>query len=168
MNFIFGQFFSFLAVILSFIAYQFKTQKHVLIFNTAVTVSMMLSYLFLGAYSGMALNVIGIVRNIVYYYKNKRMFSSPAIPYIFALAMALVGAMAWQGAVSLLIIAALAINTVFMSKDPQPLRISILLTSTMILIYDILVMSYGGVINEAVAIISSIIGIIRYKKKKEL
>ena len=60
------------------------------------------------------------------------------------------------------------INTMYLSvQSPQTIRKSILLTSTMILIYDIFVSSYGGIINEALAITSSIIGIIRMGKAEE-
>ena len=60
------------------------------------------------------------------------------------------------------------INTLCLSfTDPQKIRWSILVTSPMVLIYDAFVSSFGGVIYESVVIISSIIGIIRYRKREE-
>ena len=68
---------------------------------------------------------------------------------------------------TLLIIFALAANTIFMSfGNPQLLRKSILLTSTCVLIYNVFVFSIGGIANEGISIISSVIGIIRFRKEK--
>ena len=80
--------------------------------------------------------------------------------------MGILGAMSWQGPISLLIIVALAANTVFLSLGkPQVLRYSILVTSLMVLIYNIYVLSIGGILNESIAILSAFIGIIRFRKK---
>lgn len=49
-------------------------------------------------------------------------------------------------------------------SNPQLLRKSVLATSTMVTIYNIFVFSIGGIANEVISIISSIIGIIRYRK----
>ena len=37
----------------------------------------------------------------------------------------------------------------------------------MVLIYNVFVFSIGGITNEAVAIVSSIVGIIRFRKTKK-
>ena len=82
--------------------------------------------------------------------------------------MAVVGAFSWQGPISLLIIIALIINTFFLSLgNPQKLRYSILFTSTMVIIYNAYVFTIGGLMNETIAIISSIIGIIRFRKESK-
>lgn len=63
-------------------------------------------------------------------------------------------------------IVALAANTVFMSvRSLQLFRKSILLTSSMILLYDVFIFSIGGIFNEALSIVSSVVGIIRYRKR---
>ena len=75
-----------------------------------------------------------------------------------------IGALSWQGNVSLIPIIALAANTVFMSfGKPQVLRGSVLVTSNMMIVYNILVFSIGGIVNEAIAVMSSVIGLVRFK-----
>ncbi|MBQ3591957.1 MAG: YgjV family protein, partial [Clostridia bacterium] len=55
--------------------------------------------------------------------------------------------------------------TVFMSmRSPQLLRISILFTCSLILVYNIFVFSIGGILNESVSIVSAAIGIVRFTK----
>ena len=77
------------------------------------------------------------------------------------------GAVSWQGPMTLLIIVALAANTLFLYfPNVQNLRKSIVVTSTMVLIYNAYFSVWGGVFNEMIAISSAIIGIYRYRKVK--
>lgn len=162
-----GQLLGLVAVLLTFISYQAKTQKQILLIQTAATLFMALHYALIGASSGLSLNVICLLRNITYFFKEKRPFSSPVIPYLFSAAMVVYGILTWQAFYSCFIIVGLAINTVALSRTPQTLRKSILLTSTLVLIYNIFVFSIGGIINEIVAITSSVIGLIRYRSGQE-
>ena len=163
-----GQGLSILATLITFLSYQMNGKKSVLVTQTAATVSMCLGYFFLGADSGFALNVVGILRNLTFFALQNKKRANAISAGVFAVAMAVIGALSWQAWYSILIIVALAINTVFLSLGkPQWLRKSILLTSSMILIYNLFVFSIGGIANETVAIVSSIIGILRFRREKE-
>lgn len=160
-----GQILGWLAALLTFLSYQCKNHKTLLIVQTLSTLSICISYLFLDAMSGMVLNIVCIARNFIIYKKDIKIFSHPFWAYILAGVMGIVGAVSWQGPMSLLIIAALMINTLFLYyPNVQNLRKSILLTSGMILVYNLYYAVWGGVANELIAIISSIIGIYRFKK----
>lgn len=170
---IIGQALGIMAPILTCISYQFNTKRSLLLIQALATLFNGLGYLFLGATAGFALNLVCILRNVIYCCQKSG--SKLAIPssLLFALAMIGLGALSWQGPLSLLIMVGLSINTVVMSLgSPQLLRKSIPLTSTLILIYNILVFTLGGIINESIAIVSSIVGIIRFNKstksKKDL
>ena len=52
-------------------------------------------------------------------------------------------------------------------RDPQNIRKSILVTSPLVLIYNIFEFSIGGIANESLSIVSSLIGIVRDKKAKQ-
>ncbi len=166
-NMIIGQSLGILAMIITFISYQTNKKRTLLVIQTAATLCTCLSFFFLDAATGFALNIVCIVRNVVFYFidrKSKLYYPSVAV---ITLAMVGVGALSWQGPVSLLMIIALAVNTVFMSVGvPQILRKSILFTSTLVIIYNIVVFSIGGIANEGISIVSSVIGIIRYRKDK--
>ena len=164
-NQIIGQTLGILATVLTFVSYQVNKKRPLLIIQTLATLSTCLSFLFLDAATGFALNIVCIVRNITYYFverNSKLYYPSTAL---ITIAMVILGIFSWQGPISLLMIMALAINTVILSLGrPQILRQSILVTSTMVIIYNIAVFSIGGIANEAIAIISSVIGIIRYSR----
>jgi hypothetical protein len=49
---------------------------------------------------------------------------------------------------------------------PQNFRKSLLLTCVLALIYNVIVFSIAGMLNESISIVSAIIGIIRFKKEK--
>ena len=166
--FIFSQLLSIIGVIITFISYQLRTQKQIIIALTVATSVFIVHYFLIGAYSGAMLNIVCVIRNIIYNLKtNVKPLAHKSVPYILAAAIALVGALSWTGYESLLVIIALAVNTVFMSIDnPQLLRKSLILTCSMILIYNVIVFSVGGIINESIAIISAIVGLARYRKSK--
>jgi len=122
----------------------------------------------LGASTGFALNIVCIVRNILFYFLDLRSRLYYPGVIILTLAMIFVGALSWQGYISLLMITALAANTVILSLgNPQLLRKSILVTSTLVIIYNIVVFSIGGILSESIAIFSSVIGIIRFQNQKQ-
>lgn len=164
-NEIIGQVLGIIAMLLFALSYQIKNMRALLVVQTGAALSNCISYLLLGATSGFALNIICVTRNIIYYFLGKRPRLTLPISLGLAAAMAVVGAFSWEGPVSLLIIIPLMVNTVFMSiPDPQLLRKSVIGTSSTILIYNCFVFTVGGIISESLSVISSIVGIIRYRK----
>ncbi len=163
-----GQILSWIATLLTFLSYQCENHKKLLIVQTLSTLSICISYLLLNAQTGMLLNIICILRNIIIYKKNIKIFSHSFWPYALAFIMGIMGIVSWQGTMSILIVAALMINTLFLYfPDVQNLRKSILVTSTMIIIYNIYYYVWGGVANELIAIISAIIGLYRYRDAEQ-
>lgn len=149
------------AVMFSVLSFQAKSDKPLLIMQTGGSFLFCIHYVMIGAYTGLAMNAVGIVRNIVYYNKDKKIFSGKLPPVIFGCMAAVFGAFTWQGWHSLFIIVGIVINSVCMSmRDPQNIRKSILVTSPLVLVYNIFELSIGGILNESLSIISSVIGIL--------
>ena len=160
-----GQIFGLIAVVISFIAYQMPTQKKILFMNLLVTVAILLNYAFIGATTGVILNVVCFIRNLIYMNREKKIFSYKFYPYLF---MVIIGGLSFltsEGVHSILITIGLIINTLALSlSNPQATRFCMIIACSFIFAYNIFVFSIGGMINEAVAIISSVLGIIRYRK----
>lgn len=160
-----GQALGIVAVILGFINYQVRSQKALLLVNMITCLVFCAHYLLIGAISGFALNAVGVVRNIVYANRDKKIFASPVWPFVFGTIMLIAGIITWQDWRSVLAVAALVINSLALSlKNPQHIRYSLLLTCPMVLIYDLLVSSYGGMVYEGMSTVSAIIGIFRFRK----
>lgn len=157
------------AIILGFINYIVKTRGQVIFVNSVTTICFVLHYLCLGAWAGMALNLVACIRNIVYYYAGKNGQVSKALSITFAVIMGVMGItvslIAKEGWYFIFSVVALMINSFAMSfSNPSNIRKSILITSPLVLVYNCFVFSVGGAVYESVAIISAIIGLIRYKK----
>ena len=156
------------AIVLGFLSYQTKSSKGVLALQSLTTVTFTVHYLLLGAYSGMIMNAVGIIRNFFYYNSEKKFFSWKGWPIVFALISGTLGVLAWEAWYSVFVVAGIVINTVCMSfKNAQNIHKSILVTSPMVLAYDLFARSYSGAVYEAVAIVSSAIGIYRFYNKKK-
>ena len=163
-----GQIFGGVAVLLGFLSFQMKTQKQLLLMQTLTGAVFCLHYGLIGATVGMVLNIIGILRNACYFYRNEKGIKAPWLPVLFAAVMGVAGILTWEAWYSVLCLAGLVINTLCLSlPSPQSVRKSILVTSPMVLAYDVFAHSFGGVIYEAVVILSAIIGIWRTRRAKQ-
>ena len=163
-----GQCFGIAAFVIAFFAYQAKTSKKLLLVQSVAILCFCIHYALLGAMTGFSLNVICLTRNIIYYNKDKKFFSSKIWPYALALVTVIIGIFTWESWYSILLIIALAVNTVCMSlPTSQDIRISLLVTCPFALVYNIFVFSVGGIINESLSIVAAIIGIIRCNREKK-
>ena len=167
---IIGQVFGIVAIIFGFISYQMKTQRQILFMQSSVAVFFCIHYFLIGGYSAMAMNGVNIVRNVFYDRRTKSGSTSKVIPIIFVIIQCAMCAITWEAWYSVFVLLGIGINTYCMSfPDPQKVRKSILVTSPMVLTYDIFARSIGGSIYESVALISAAIGIFKNRKtqKKE-
>lgn len=165
LNEILGQIVSIIAVALFAISYQVKQQKHIIIIQTFGTLCWCASYYLIGAMSGFAINIVTIVRNISMLFIKPRTTLSYISTAILVVAMGTTAALSWEGPTTIIIAVSLILNTVFFSfGDPQLLRKSVIFTSSGFLAYNIILMLSGGIISETMSIISSIIGVIRFRK----
>lgn len=166
--YIIGQAFGVIAIILGFVSYQMRTQRQILFVLSATAVVFVIHYFLIGAYTAMAMNAVNIFRNIAYDYRARKGIDSKVIPIIFACIQAVMGIITWEAWYSVFVLLGIVINTVCVSfKNPQNVRKSILVTSPLVLTYDIFATSLGGAVYESVALVSAAIGIFRNRKKKE-
>ena len=162
---IIGQIVSIIAVALFAISYQVKQQKHIIIIQTFGTICWCISYYFIGAMSGFAVNIISIIRNISMLFIKPRTRLSYISTAVLVVAMGVAATLSWEGPRTIIIAVSLIANTIFFSfGDPQLLRKSVIFTSSGFLAYNIISMLSGGIISESMSIISSIIGVIRFRK----
>ena len=165
MWYIIGQILGIVAVFLGFLNYQVKTREKLLFVHTATLVCFILHYGLIGAYAGMAMNAVGLVRNVIFYFVGKQGKVSPVLAASFAVVVGIMGIMNWEAWYSVFCLFGLVINSYALSfSKPENVRKSILITSPLVLTYDVFACSYGGAAYETVAIVSAVIGLIRFKK----
>ncbi len=163
-----GHALGFVSVGLFFYSYQCTQKRKLMVIQTVATALSCVQYLLIGAFSGFALNIVCIIRNFGFYFRDKNQRTDLLSPIVLALCMAVVSCFSWEGAHSLLITLGLVVNTVCMGIfDAKNFRKTILISSTLILIYNIFASSYSGILSESISLVSVIIGIIRYRNVQQ-
>ncbi len=145
-----------------------RTQKQLLVLQTITGAVFGVHYWLVGATAGMALNFIVILRNISYYYRNQKGRRDIIMPIVFAVIMGIAGVITWDAWYSVFSVLGLIISTLCMAfSDPQKVRKSILITSPMVLVYNAFSLSMGSIVYESIAVISSVIGLVRMRKRQK-
>ena len=151
-----------IGVLASIISFQCKKHNKILLFRTLNEAFFALQYFLLGAYTGMVMNIIGCVRNIIFSKQVERNQKTTTTATIFCGLFFVLGVVAWQGPKSILIIIAKILSTIaYGNKNTTVVRAIIFVTSTSWLIYNYSVFSIAGVICEAFTLVSLVAGVIR-------
>ena len=151
-----------LGILASIMSFQLKKHNQVLLLRTLNEFLFAVQYFLLGAYTGMAMNIVGCVRNIIFTKQVEKGKSTTKCIVLFSILFFSFGLATWQGSKSVLIIIAKIISTIANgNKNTSFVRKTILITSTSWLVYNSLVFSIAGVLCEAFTLVSIIIGIIR-------
>ena len=163
-----GHILGFIAVALFFYSYQVTEKRSLVIIQTVATALSCVQYLLIGAFSGFALNIVCIIRNFIFYFRDKNQRTDLVSPIVLSLCIAFASIFSWEGAHSLLITLGLVVNTMCMGIfDAKTLRKTILISSSLILVYNIFASSYSGILSESISLVSVIIGIIRYRSASQ-
>ena len=163
---IIGQLLGIAAVVFGFISYQMKTSRGILILQLTTALIFSAHYFFIGALTAMALNLLGAIKCAFYFFRDKRGSKSIVEPIFFTVLVIVTSLLTWDGWHSLFIMSGLVVDTISLAlSNPQKTRLCMFLKSPLCLIYNIIVLSGGGVIYECGVLLSSTIGIIKNRRK---
>jgi len=163
-----AQVLGFMAMASSALTFQMRTYKRLMLMQMLTAVLFGVHFFMLDTTTGVLLNAVAIVRNSVFLNRDKKFFSYNWWTVLFAVAMVVVAVFfGWEGWQSGLFAAAMVCNTIsFSMRKPQNVRKLILLCAPLALVYDIVSGSVGGICNEIMAMVSAVVGLIRYKNKE--
>jgi hypothetical protein len=151
-----------LGIIASIAAFQFKKHGTVLIFRTLNEGFFAVQYFLLAAYTGAAVSVIGITRNLIFKNRIANGKSTSVFIAIFSALFILFGVLTWEGPKSILIIVAKVLSTIsYGNKNTTVIRVIGIITTTSWLLYNWYVFSIAGVLCEAFTLTSLIIALLR-------
>lgn len=185
---IFVQALGFVGIIIGIIAVQFNSHKNIVLFKTLAEIPFLIQYIFLNAYVGMVMGVIGIIRNIILRYKiknNKNPLSVIILACVITITAGIVTiSLSFDATVyemtkfsknlsiatflailfsALSIIAKLLTTVAYGIKEPKIIRALNFPSSFLWFIYNFVFFSLAGVINEVLVMTSIIIASIRYR-----
>lgn len=151
------------------LSFQQRTHRLIVVFQILSCSAFCVHFTLLGAYTGAILNLIGVLRSIVFVNKGKRWADSKIWLVVFCGMSIAVGVATWNNIFSALPIAGMICTTVaFWVKTPKYVRLIAFPSSPLWLIYNLINNSYAGVITEVVNMCSIITAMIRldYRKTK--
>jgi uncharacterized membrane protein YsdA (DUF1294 family) len=161
LSLVFGSF----GVILNALIFQQKTRNGILGFKLASDFMWALQYLFKGAFSGLAVACIGIIRETVFLNHKKRWAQSKLWLVLFIVLSLVSPIITWKGFSSLLPMTASIISVIgFWLSRPLLTKVLAYPICACQLSYGIIFEIPMSIINEIITLISTTIGLIRYKK----
>jgi len=156
-----------LGTVLYFLSYQCKSNKKLFRIQFLSYVMYTSHLLLLGAMTGGVSYVINIMRSLFLGSGNEKLKSRTACAVLCALQLIAL-ATTWSGWISLLPVAANIASTIGgYTHNARKIRVAgLFINSPLWIIYDILVGSWAGVLDEAVSDVSMVISIVRYGWKE--
>lgn len=155
--------------------YYAKDRKKILIINFLSLISNLIAYILLNAYTGLAMCIVAIIRNIIFIFDEKKNGKSEYIKkkdililivlYVISIISAI---FTYNGFLSLLSVFATMLYTFSVwQKKPKIYKILGIPIGILWISYNIYIKSIFGIILESVLFICSLTGYILEVKKKE-
>jgi len=167
-TYIFSQICAILATIFLGITYISKNKRNVLLFCFVSAILYGFQYLLLGAFTGMVLSFLNIVRAVLFYSNNKKNKDNSIYSLLFLNTLFVLSAIfTWNGAISLLpLIASVLFAYSLWQKEIKLYREISVFVTTLWLIYDILVGTIFGCVSDVILILLELFGVFSYAKKQ--
>lgn len=170
--FVFSQIIGFAAVALYLLSYQLKKRKQI-VWTTCISNALyVLQYCLLGAFSGAVMDFMSTVSSFFAAKKNDPPFKKYAVPLalinmLIILAVGVASALIQKDPIELIPVAGALFQTGGLwCDDEQTIRRFGLCSAPFWLVYNYISGSYGPALGSVFAIISIIISMVRYRKKK--
>ena len=159
--------FGFLGIVSTVLIYQQKKRSGLLFMKLVSDVIWFLHYIFISAYAGAAVAVIGFLRELIFMNREKKWARSRLWLVLFLLLAVGAGILTWSNVYSLLPCIASAVAVIsFWIGNPRLSRVLSFPIAGLMLTYDISKLAYMAIVNEILTVISSIIGVVRHDIKK--
>ena len=166
------------AMAFNILSFQNKNQKNVIAFQLFGGLLFSVSFFMLGAMSGCLLNLIAVIRAVVFVNKQKLNAEHPLWLAAFALAFTTSYVLVFVAfdkeptvknlIIEFLPVIGMLLSTIsFRCKDAKSIRAFGIFVSPFWLTYNVINFALGGIICEVISIISIIIGMIRFDIKIE-
>ena len=157
-----------LGTILSLILFHKKDMKNILKVKLLVDIVWGTHYLLLGATAAVVTNVVCCFREIVFLNRDKRLFQGNWWLLIFVVLNWILIFFTSENVYSFFpAIASTFATYSFWQKKAQRARVIGIMNNIMMFTYDIFVASYAGMLNESLALISTLSAVIINKKQKQ-
>jgi hypothetical protein len=176
MAFIIAQIMGILGMAMNIVSYQAKSKRNIISIQFFGSLFFTINMFMLNAFTGALLNLIGVIRAIIYANKEKIKNIKPInFAFVFTYLASYVLTFAVFGKefilfniiIEILPVIAMIATTISFSKDSaKTVRKFAFISSPSWLIYNCFNLAIGGILCEIFTLISTVIGIIRFDKKQ--
>ena len=158
-----------IGMVMAFLSYQNNNRKKMLAYQIGMSLIWVIHFYLLGAYAASAINFVGAIRAVIFYYKGQyRWADSMLIPAAFCAANVVTTALTWTGPLDILALIATILQTLALyMKEPRHIRLMSLPASPMWMIYDICNKSYVGLCTECFVLTSLMIAFWRFDIRRK-
>ena len=168
MTYYIAQAVGFVGMTLAFISFQQNKRERITFLQMLASIVWTVHFGLLGAWSGMAMNAIGIARGFVFSKKGTPWASGAYWPYLFSALSVVCCLFTWEGWTSLLPSVAMVVSAFGLWADnPKTVRRLNLPASWMWLAYNLINQSWAGLATECFNTASILIAMFRYDRKKK-
>ena len=155
-------------IICSLLSFQQMERKHVMLFQMTASALFCIQLFMVGAITGGCVDSISFVRTVVFSQNDKKWAASPVWLGVFIAAMIATGILTWQDGWSILPIIGSVLSTVALwMKKSGHIRIISLFVGPCWLVYNLIHGAYTGALNEVLAMISIVIGMVRHDIRRK-
>lgn len=155
----------FLALILYLLSYQFKSNRVLFTFQMLGALLFAGQYALMGAATGCMSQAIKVTRSAVLLkYNDWAWVRGKTMPALFCGLYLLATVFTWAGPQSLLVLAGSCVSAItFWTNNARTIRLACLVfICPCWLIYAVITGSWGGILNEAITIVSILVSIYRF------
>lgn len=176
LQYILSQVFVIISYFLLVLSYQAKSRKNILVLSNISLIANGISYIFLQAYTGLAMCFVALLRNIIFMIDEKKNGKSDKISkkdIIILIVLYLISLVStvftYDGFLSLLSVFATMLYTYSVwQKKTTIYKILGLPIGILWIAYNIYIMSIFGIILETILTISALYGYFKEKKIKQI
>lgn len=173
--YILSQIFIIISYIFLIFTYQTKNRKSILVYNFVSLIATGLSYVFLSAYSGLAMVGVAIIRNIIFLIDEKKNGKSEknttkdyiilAVLYLISIIFAI---FTYNGILSMMSVVATMLYTFSVwQKNTKVYKLLGMPIEAIWIVYNIYIFSIFGIILESILAISTVVGYLRELREKK-
>ena len=155
----------FAAMALMIASYQMKSNRLLFIVQSMGLIAFGIQFLLMNQLSASIRLVLCLVRNVILVkYNDWAWVRWKGLMWVFCAGFTLIAALTWTGPICILPWLGTVSGTIgYMTNNAQKIRLATLVCSSPSwLLYDLIVGSWGGFINESITLLSIIISIKRY------
>lgn len=153
--------------VLAILVMQVNNRKAVLLTQFICSILWMLHYYLLGAYTAVIINIISLLRAVIFYNNEKEWAKNKLWLFVCIVLFALSPVIQWQAYYSLFPAVAMILTSIGLwSHNMKLTRIMFVINSPFMLAYNVLCGSYSCAIIETFAFISFLLSVYRFDIKK--